>query len=130
MTGFKTLFAILVVTSVIVLAGVVSVAPAQAPTLGQEPEEQTIQGQVQSIDPAGTELTLTDGTRLLAPPGAVITPGALTEGMTVIASYRQQNGENVMTELAVEEPAASPPSDAGAPPGSSTTPPDDSPKRD
>ena len=129
MTGFKTLFAILVVTSAIVLAGVVSVAPAQAPTIGQEPEK-TIQGQVQSIDPAGAELTLTDGTRLLAPPGAVITPGALTEGMTVIASYRQQNGENVMTELAVEEPAASPPSDAGAPPGSSTTPPDDSPKRD
>jgi hypothetical protein len=88
-----------------------------------------VQGQVKSINPAGTELTLTDGTRLLAPQGATITPGAVTEGMTVIASYREENGDKVMTELAVEKPSASPPVDPGRPAEPSPAPPRNAPKR-
>ena len=81
------------------------------------------------------EITLTDGTKLVAPPGAVIRPGLLTEGATVIASYREESGKNVMTELAVvrepsvREPAASPPSEPRSPGAPSTAPPSDLPKR-
>jgi hypothetical protein len=56
-----------------------------------------------------------DDTRLVAPPGAMITSGAVTEGTTVIATYRGQKGENVLTELAVEEPSASPRSQPSSP---------------
>ncbi len=112
------------------MASAVFVAEAMArtpPTPGAQQrkpgEEKIVQGQVKAIDPAGTELTLMDGTRLVAPPGAMITPGAVTEGMTVIASYREQNGENVLTELAVEEPSASPRSQPRSPAAPSTAPP-------
>jgi hypothetical protein len=88
-----------------------------------------VQGQVKSIDREGTGITLTDGTRLLTPRGATITPGALTEGMTVIASYREENGDKVMTELAVEETPASPPAGPGRPAEPSPAPPRDTPKR-
>jgi hypothetical protein len=42
--------------------------------------------------------------------------------MRVIASYREQNGENVLTELAVEEPSASPRANPPADPPSSESP--------
>jgi Protein of unknown function (DUF1344) len=72
--------------------------PAQGPEA-----EKTVEGQVGSIDPTRTEITLTDGTRLMTPPGAVVKPGVLTEGMTVVASYREENGQKVLTGLAVKE---------------------------
>jgi len=127
MARFKRLFAILVVASVAFVAE--AMAQTQAPAAGQEQQEKTIQGQVKSIDPAGKELTLTDGTRLLAPQGAAIRPGALAEGMTVIASYREENGENVLTELAVEQPASASPPDQRSPAAPPTAPRRDSPKR-
>jgi hypothetical protein len=100
---------------------------SQSPTPGQE---KTVQGQVKSINPSRTELTLTDGTKLVAPPGAVIRPGLLTEGAIVIASYREEAGEKVMTELAlVKEPSASPPGEPRSPAQPSTTPPSDPSKR-
>jgi hypothetical protein len=50
--------------------------------------------------------------------------------MTVIASYREENGEKVMTELAaVEEPSASPPTDPSLPATPPTAPPRNSPPR-
>jgi hypothetical protein len=129
----KPLVAIVMVVSAVVVAGsAVPAALAQAPaTPGAKPsqrggEEKIVQGQVKSIDPAGTELTLTDGMRLVAPPGAMITPGAVTEGMAVIASYREENGENVLTALAVEETSASPRSNPRSPDAPSTTPPRES----
>lgn len=125
MRMFRTLFAILMMASLTFVAEAMS--QTQAPAAGQE-QEKTIQGQVKSIDPAGTELTLTDGTRLLAPEGAVIRPGALAEGMIVIASYREENGKNVLTGLAAQ-PEASPPSDPRSPAAPSTAPRRDSPKR-
>jgi hypothetical protein len=99
----------------IMMASVVVAAEAQPQTpaspRGQGAEPKVVQGQVKSIDPAGTGITLTDGTRLLTPPGRTLRPGALAEGMTVIASYHEENGEKVMTELAVEKAPASPPAD-------------------
>jgi Protein of unknown function (DUF1344) len=79
----------------------------QTPARGAE---KTVEGQVGSVDPSRTELTLTDGTKLVTPPGVVIRPGALTEGMIVVASYRELNGEKVMTGIAVKgkEPSGSP----------------------
>ena len=98
---------------------------SQSPMSG---EEKTIQGQVNSVHPSGTELTLTDGTRLVAPPGSVIRPGLVTEGAIVIAMYREEDGKKVMTDLVVgKEPSA--PSEPRSPREPSTAPPIDPPKR-
>jgi len=109
-----------------VMASVLVAAEAQpqtpAPPAGQDPQQKIVQGEVQSIDPAGTGITLTDGTRLLTPPGRSLRPGVLTEGMTVIASYREENGEKVMTQLAVEKSPVSPPTDPRRPATPSTEP--------
>ena len=77
----------------------------ETPALGAE---QTVEGQVKSINPSGTEITLTDGTTLRTPQGAAIRPGVLAEGSTVIASYREQDGSKILTELALKEPESSP----------------------
>ena len=118
-----------------------AIAQTQAPPpVGQRPpppatqmpapeQEKRVEGQVKAINAARTEITLTDGTRLVAPPGAALKPGVLAEGMTVVASYKEESGEKVMTELAVKEPSASPPTEPKTPGGSPTTPPGDSPKR-
>ena len=127
MRMFQMLVAIVVMASVVVVAE--ATTQTHAPPVGQSSEEKIVQGQVSSVNPAGTEITLTDGTKLLAPPGASLRPGALAEGMTVIASYREENGEKVLTELAVEEPPASPPTDPRLPTGPPTAPPRDSPTR-
>lgn len=80
------------------LAQGVTLSQAQAPT---QFEEKVIIGEVQSVDESGTELTLTDGTRLLTPPGAMFRPGALQQGMQVVAVYREQeNGNKILTRLA------------------------------
>ena len=119
---FKTFAAILVMASVTI--AVEAGAQTQAPPAGQRPppgiqlppgEDKIIEGEVRSIDPSGTEITLTDGTRLITPPGAALKPGVLAEGMKVIASYREHNGDNVLTELALKEPAASPSTEPKAP---------------
>lgn len=75
----------------------------------QQPEEKMLVGRVQSVDSSGTEITLTDGTRLVTPHGARLLPGSVEEGMLVLAVYRQgENGVKVLTRLAREqrEPAA------------------------
>src|SRR5262245_42816739 len=126
----KTLAAILVMASVTI--AVEAAAQPQPPPAGQRPppsvqlppgEDKIIEGEVRSIHPSGKEITLTNGTRLITPPGASLKPGVLTEGMKVIASYREHNGENVLTELALKEPSASPPTEPrtpGAPQGGPT----------
>jgi hypothetical protein len=120
MRRFTTLVGLTFVAATVLAAEAWAQTPAtpgaQAPQSG---EEKIVQGHVKTIHPTGTELTLVDGTRLVAPPGAMITPGAVTEGMRVIASYREQDGENVLTELAVEEPSASPRENPTADPPSS-----------
>ena len=56
-------------------------------------EEKMLVGEVQSIDESGTQITLKDGTMLLTPPGSMLRPGALEQGMrqakpsTVICSF-------------------------------------------
>lgn len=83
-----------------------------APVLSQaqqQSEEKMLVGRVQSVDPSGTEITLTDGTRLLTPPGARLQPGALEQGVLVVAVYRErENGDKVLMRLSREqrEPAA------------------------
>jgi NADPH-dependent 2,4-dienoyl-CoA reductase/sulfur reductase-like enzyme len=86
-------------------------------------DEKMVQGQVRSIDPSEREITLTDGTTLVLPPGATLRPGALREGATVIARYREEQGKNVLIALALADPAT-PGSHAPSP-----APPGESPKR-
>jgi hypothetical protein len=76
-----------------------------APTLARaqaQAEEKMLVGEVQSIDETGTQLTLKDGTTLLTPPGSMLRPGALEQGMLVVAMYREQeNGDKVLTRLSL-----------------------------
>ena len=95
------------------LLAVLGLAPAVA--LAQAQAEETILvGQVQSVDETRTVITLTDGTKLLTPPGSIVRPGALEKGTQVIAMYRQENGDKILTDLAVGhiEPAPSTPSES------------------
>ena len=101
----KLLAAVLV--AMIGLAPVAVLAQAQA-------EEKVLIGQVQSVDETGTKITLTDGTKLLTPPGAVVRPGVLEEGTMVVAMYREENGDKILTKLSLKqsEPAPSTPSES------------------
>ena len=100
----------------LMLAGLVAVlgfAPAFALAQAQAQEKMLV-GQVQSVDETGTEITLTDGTKLLTPPGAIIRPGAIEEGTMVVAMYREENGDKILTKLSLRqsEPAPSTPSES------------------
>ena len=88
-------------------------------------EEKTVQGQIRSINASEREITLTNGTQFVVPLGAPVKPLLLREGTTVIASYKEESGKNVLTALAVVAPS-SPLSDSL---GSSAPPPPGSPKR-
>ncbi len=88
-----------------ILAGLVAVlgfAPAFALAQAQA-EEKMLIGQVQSVDETGTAITLTDGTKLLTPPGSMLRPGALEEGMVVVAVYREENGDKILTKLSLRQ---------------------------
>jgi hypothetical protein len=101
----------------LVLAGLVAVlgfAPAFALAQAQA-EEKILVGEVQSLDESGTELTLTDGTKLLTPAGSMIRPGALEGGMIVVAMYREQeNGNKILTRLSLR-PSQPVPATPGSP---------------
>jgi len=65
-----------------------------------ESAEIVIVGQVQSVDASRTELTLTDGTKLQTPPGAMLRSEALKEGMLVVAVYsNRENGNKILIRL-------------------------------
>ena len=85
------------------LAIMIALAPAFA--LGQtQAEVKMLVGRVQSVHESGTEITLTDGTKLLTPPGSRLAPGALEEGMAVVAMYEQQeNGDKILTGLSLQD---------------------------
>ncbi len=108
----KTFAAMVIAASAIFVAGVMAQTqppPGQTPPGAAEErptpgEERRIEGQVRSVDPSGTEITLTDGTKLTTPPQTTLEPGVLTEGAIVVASYREENGKNVLTELALKKP--------------------------
>jgi len=90
------------------LAGLVAVlgfAPAFA--LAQAQEKMLV-GQVQSVDETGTQITLTDGSKLLTPLGSVIRSRALQEGTTVVAMYLEENGDKIVTKLSLKPRASAP----------------------
>jgi Protein of unknown function (DUF1344) len=98
----------------LMLAGLVAVlgfAPAFALAQAQE---KILVGQVQSVDETGTQITLTDGTKLLTPLGSVIRPRALQVGTRVVAMYLEENGDKIVTKLSLKqsEPAPSTPSES------------------
>jgi hypothetical protein len=135
----RRLFIAMVATSVIFVAQ--SMAQMQAPLpIGQKPptrgverplgSEKTVEGPVKSVDPSEREITLMDGTTLVSPLGASLKSGVLREGTTVIATYREEQGQNVLTALMVADPSASPPPSERKLPRSPSSPlHDDSPKR-
>jgi hypothetical protein len=105
---WKPLPALLAMACAVVAPATAAPAPPDGPQLpndlGQvQPHEKIRQGQVQSVDASGTEITLTDGTTLVIPPGASLRPGALEQGTIVIATYREENGNNVLTGLLVRD---------------------------
>lgn len=108
--------AIAMAASVTLVSG--AMAQAQAPRPGEQrapgadqetqADEKKVEGQVRSVDPSGTEITLTDGTKLTTPPRTALKPGVLAEGAIVVASYREENGKKVLTGLALKEPPEPP----------------------
>jgi hypothetical protein len=95
---------------VAILASATFVAEAVAqtpvpPPAGQSsrPLGNAVEGRIESVDSSRTEITLTDGTKLVMPSGSVLRPGVVTEGMIVVASYREENGAKVLTGLAVKD---------------------------
>jgi hypothetical protein len=89
MRAAKTVIAILVVI-VVISAAFVTETTAQTQTPQTEQPEKIVKGEVKSIDPAGTSITLRDGTELVTPTGVTLRPGALAEGMAIIASYLEE----------------------------------------
>src|SRR4029450_4417626 len=74
-------------------------SPPPGATTPAPESENAIEGRIENIDPSRTAITLRDGTKLVTPAGAVLTPGVVTEGMLVVASYREENGAKVLTGL-------------------------------
>jgi uncharacterized membrane-anchored protein len=89
--------------AILAMATFVAEASAQTQVPPAQKEEQAVEGKIASVDPSRTEITLTDGTKLVTPQGAVFTPGAVAEGMTIVASYREENGAKVLTGIAVKD---------------------------
>ena len=88
----------------LLLAGalaMIGLAPTSALAQAQA-EEKMLVGEVQSVDETGTQITLKDGTTLLTPPGSMLRPGALEQGMLVVAMYREEeNGDKILTKLSL-----------------------------
>ena len=139
MDKFKVLFATVLTASVVLVTEAIGQIQTPPPASQRPPpastqppmagEEKRIEGQVRSIAPSGTAITLTDGTRLVAPPRGNPQAGSPAEGSNVIASYREVNGEKVLTDVVVKEPSASPRTGPSSPGGPSPAPPSDSSKR-
>jgi len=89
------------------LLAVLGLAPAVALAQAQA-QEMMLVGQVRSVDETGTKITLTDGTKLLTPPGSAIRPGTLEEGTLVVATYREEKGDKILTRLALPPSAPTP----------------------
>jgi len=89
------------------LVGLLGFAPAFALAQAQA-EEKMVAGHVQSVDETGTKVTLTDGTRLVTPPGSVVRP-EVRPGTMVVGTYREENGNKILTKLAMGK-ASQPPS--------------------
>ena len=99
----------------LMLAGLVAMLGfAPTASLAQaQAEEKMLVGEVQNVDESGTEITLTDGTKLLlTPPGSTIRHGALERGMLVVAVYlEQEDGNKILTRLSLRpsQPVPTPP---------------------
>ena len=65
--------------------------------------ENAVEGRIENVDPSRTAITLSDGTKLVTPAGAVLKPGVVTEGILVVARYREENGAKVLTGLTVKD---------------------------
>ena len=90
----------------LLLAGTVTVLGLLPVTSLAQREERILVGRVQSVHESLTEITLTEGTALLTPPGVRFEPGAVEAGMLVIAVYwEQENGNKTLTRLSVARQA-------------------------
>ena len=78
-------------------------SPPRGATTPASESENAAEGRIENIEPSRTAITLSDGTKLVTPAGAVLKPGVITEGMLVVASYREENGAKVLTGLTVKD---------------------------
>ncbi len=78
-------------------------SPPRGATTPAPESENAVEGRIENIDPSRTAITLSNGTKLVKPPGVVLKPGVVTEGMLVVASYREENGAKVLTGLTVKD---------------------------
>ena len=78
-------------------------SPPPGATTPAPESENAVEGRIENIDPSRTAITLSDGTKLVTPAGVVLKPGVVTEGMLVVANYREENGAKVLTGLTVKD---------------------------
>jgi len=93
----------------LMLTGLVAVLGRPGVFALAQAQEKMLVGQVQSVDETGTEIALTDGTKLMTPLGSVIRPGALQERTMVVAMYLEENGDKIVTKLSrtpAQQPSA------------------------
>jgi hypothetical protein len=96
--------AVLASLTVIAVLGALVVAPivmAQTQQPAPAAAEQTIEGKIMTVDPAGKSLTLDDGTRLMIPESVKVSRTDLKPGATVKAAYQERNGQKILTTLEV-----------------------------
>jgi len=90
-----------------------------------EPRGRVAAGARRRTDARGSGAELKDGTKLLTPPGSRFRPGLLNEGMLIVAMYREENGDKILTRISLGQSEPAP----GAPEGSPKKSPEDPPKR-
>ena len=77
---------------------------------------QTIEGKIMTVDPSGKMVTLYDGTNLMIPTDVKVKRDTLKNGVTVIATYVEQGGQNVVNSIEVHaEKESQRPYSPGAP---------------
>jgi Cu/Ag efflux protein CusF len=67
---------------------------------------ESVEGQVKNVDEAKRVVTLEDGTKLAIPDNVQVDRKRLAPGARVKASYEQQEGEKVVTDMQVQPAGA------------------------
>jgi Protein of unknown function (DUF1344) len=88
-------------TAIAVLGALVVAPVAMAQTSAPATGGKTIEGKVMLVDPAGTSLTLDDGTKLTIPASVTFSRADLKPGAQVKAAYEERDGQKILTNLEV-----------------------------
>jgi Protein of unknown function (DUF1344) len=95
--------AVLASLTAIAVLGALVVAPVVMAQTSAPAAAKTIEGKVMTVDPAGTSLTLDDGTKLTIPESVKFSRADLKPGAAVKAAYEEKDGQKILTNLEVSK---------------------------